>query len=258
MHCLIFHISGQGPSLGAGGHRSRHRAASVWCAALCLRPPLRRSASIPTGDARFMRCRRTFTVSSVSSGAGWYRRGRRVAFDIAKGAVGCRPDGVAGRENGPLWVTLGGMHSMWCGLRLTFLTSLGLCLCSPQLPAHPRDCSHGQWVPAGGEEGEVGCGDIHVFTQSLPPLPPLRLHSLACRTSRAPTVRALCLMQSCGARLQVHNASAGPQARRLTSPPPAAVLLTASGTAKLADVAFSRALDHTFLSDLPLIGTFAW
>lgn len=36
------------------------------------------------------------------------------------------------------------------------------------------------------------------------------------------------------------------------------VLLTASGTAKLADVAFSRQLEHTFLSDLPLVGTFAW
>lgn len=36
------------------------------------------------------------------------------------------------------------------------------------------------------------------------------------------------------------------------------VLLTASGTAKLADVAFSRLQQGTFLSDLPLVGTFAW
>jgi hypothetical protein len=36
------------------------------------------------------------------------------------------------------------------------------------------------------------------------------------------------------------------------------VLLTAGGTAKLADVAFSRELQGTFLSDLPLVGTFAW
>ena len=36
------------------------------------------------------------------------------------------------------------------------------------------------------------------------------------------------------------------------------VLLTASGTAKLADCAFSRDLKNTFLSELPLVGTFAW
>jgi hypothetical protein len=36
------------------------------------------------------------------------------------------------------------------------------------------------------------------------------------------------------------------------------VLLTAGGTAKVADVAFSRELRGTFLSDLPLVGTFAW
>ena len=36
------------------------------------------------------------------------------------------------------------------------------------------------------------------------------------------------------------------------------VLLTAGGAAKLADVAFSRELQGTFLSDLPLVGTFAW
>ena len=36
------------------------------------------------------------------------------------------------------------------------------------------------------------------------------------------------------------------------------VLLTASGTAKLGDVAFSRVQHNTYLSDLPLVGTFAW
>ncbi|KAL4434077.1 hypothetical protein ABPG75_000518 [Micractinium tetrahymenae] len=36
------------------------------------------------------------------------------------------------------------------------------------------------------------------------------------------------------------------------------VLLTASGTAKLADVAFSRLLERSCLSNVPLVGTFAW
>lgn len=36
------------------------------------------------------------------------------------------------------------------------------------------------------------------------------------------------------------------------------VLLTSTGAAKLADVGVSRLLVKTFLSDLPLVGTFAW
>ena len=36
------------------------------------------------------------------------------------------------------------------------------------------------------------------------------------------------------------------------------VLLTANGAVRLADVAFSRLQTHTFLSDVPLVGTFAW
>ena len=36
------------------------------------------------------------------------------------------------------------------------------------------------------------------------------------------------------------------------------VLLTDRGVAKLADVGTSRLQTHTFLSELPLVGTFAW
>ena len=36
------------------------------------------------------------------------------------------------------------------------------------------------------------------------------------------------------------------------------MLLTAGGTAKLADVGFSKQKTHTYLSDVPLVGTFAW
>ena len=36
------------------------------------------------------------------------------------------------------------------------------------------------------------------------------------------------------------------------------ILLTSVGTAKLADVGVSRLREGTFLSDLPLVGTFAW
>lgn len=40
--------------------------------------------------------------------------------------------------------------------------------------------------------------------------------------------------------------------------PPSQVLLTSGGTAKLADVAFSRELIGEVLPDVPLIGTFPW
>jgi len=36
------------------------------------------------------------------------------------------------------------------------------------------------------------------------------------------------------------------------------ILLTATGTAKLADVGFAKQKQNTFLSDVPLVGTFAW
>lgn len=36
------------------------------------------------------------------------------------------------------------------------------------------------------------------------------------------------------------------------------VLLTDRGVGKLADVGTSRLQTHTFLSELPLVGTFAW
>jgi hypothetical protein len=36
------------------------------------------------------------------------------------------------------------------------------------------------------------------------------------------------------------------------------VLLSASGTAKLADVGLSRLQNRTVMSDLSLMGTFAW
>ena len=36
------------------------------------------------------------------------------------------------------------------------------------------------------------------------------------------------------------------------------VLLTAGGSAKLSDLGLARLIQSTFLSDLPLVGTFAW
>ncbi len=63
-----------------------------------------------------------------------------------------------------------------------------------------------------------GCGHVCINQWSRPPVP-------ACTLSPAPVLQ---------------------------------VLLSASGTAKLADVGLSRLQTKTVLSDLSLIGTFAW